>query len=251
LVLLVEHAGELMPAERLIEALWPGLAVTTKALTNRIAELRRALDDDSDPPRVIETEPRRGDRLACRVDVQPPRSQVAASVSRRAMPAILAKDQLADQAWLHDALAAAQAGQRQLRLLGGEPGLGKTWLTGRFLATLPPAGLQVGRSQCGELASAPESFGPWLALLGDLAAGPAAADVLAQLRRWAPTWLLQDGEAALGGAVVARARRRARARRARRARRLLVPRRRRGGGPLRPSRRGSRRRRRARLPKEG
>lgn len=55
---LVSRPGELHPRERLLEVLW-GFAhpVGTRAVDNRVAELRRALGDDASAPTWIETGP--------------------------------------------------------------------------------------------------------------------------------------------------------------------------------------------------
>ncbi|HET6724410.1 MAG TPA: winged helix-turn-helix domain-containing protein [Gammaproteobacteria bacterium] len=55
LALLVESAGELKSRDELIEALWPRTVVQEQGLTTRIHELRKALGDEGEQPRYIET----------------------------------------------------------------------------------------------------------------------------------------------------------------------------------------------------
>ncbi len=53
---LMSHSDELHTRERLLSTLWGyEFAVTTRAIDHRIAELRRALGDDAQNPRYIET----------------------------------------------------------------------------------------------------------------------------------------------------------------------------------------------------
>ncbi len=60
---LADHAGEVLPKERIIRAVWPGTFVSDGILTYSIAELRKAFGDDAKNPRVIQTIPRKGYRL--------------------------------------------------------------------------------------------------------------------------------------------------------------------------------------------
>jgi DNA-binding winged helix-turn-helix (wHTH) protein len=69
LVCLAERAGALATKQHLIDQVWHTEFVTVNALTQLIAELRRALGDDPDRPRYIETIPRRGYRLIAETTV--------------------------------------------------------------------------------------------------------------------------------------------------------------------------------------
>ena len=63
LVALSHRSGELAATQYLVDAVWGTEFVTVNALTQLVAELRRALDDDPKNPRYVETIPRRGYRL--------------------------------------------------------------------------------------------------------------------------------------------------------------------------------------------
>jgi DNA-binding winged helix-turn-helix (wHTH) protein/tetratricopeptide (TPR) repeat protein len=63
LVHLAEHAGEVVPKERLISAVWPDTFVTDDVLTRAISGLRRVFCDDPKLPQVIQTIPKAGYRL--------------------------------------------------------------------------------------------------------------------------------------------------------------------------------------------
>jgi TolB-like protein/DNA-binding winged helix-turn-helix (wHTH) protein/Flp pilus assembly protein TadD len=67
LSLMVEHAGELLEKEWLMQALWPGLVVEENNLSQVVSGLRRALGEDGQDSRFIETVPRRGFRFIATV----------------------------------------------------------------------------------------------------------------------------------------------------------------------------------------
>ncbi len=60
LVCLADHAGQMVPKERLMASVWADTAVGDDVLTRAISELRRLFDDDPKQPRVIETIPKAG-----------------------------------------------------------------------------------------------------------------------------------------------------------------------------------------------
>src|SRR5215831_11481510 len=60
---LVEDAGQLVRKDDLLRSVWRDTHVSDGVLRVVILEIRRALDDDSDEPRFIETVPRRGYRF--------------------------------------------------------------------------------------------------------------------------------------------------------------------------------------------
>jgi pimeloyl-ACP methyl ester carboxylesterase len=72
---LAEHPGRLVSKEQLIQAIWPGVAVTDDSLVQCIRDVRKALSDD--PHHIIRTVPRRGYLFAAAVSeeiVSPPLS---------------------------------------------------------------------------------------------------------------------------------------------------------------------------------
>ncbi len=203
---LLGRPGQLVSVNELLDALWPAQDVTPKALTNRIVELRRALGDDVAQPQVLQTLHRRGYRMICPVSSTPPAPAQVVALNRPASIArelpqrgFVGRDDELLRLELH--AQAALSGRRQLVLLAGEAGMGKSALIDAFLATQTPHGSLLGRSVCLEQSSEREAFGPWLSMLADLAAGPGSAQVLMLLRRCAPSWLVQlpwlldDGEA--------------------------------------------------------
>jgi eukaryotic-like serine/threonine-protein kinase len=75
LVCLAQRAGEPVPREELIQAVWPATFVTDDVLKRCISELRRVFEDDAREPRIIETIPKRGYRLLASIaEVRPANS---------------------------------------------------------------------------------------------------------------------------------------------------------------------------------
>jgi DNA-binding response OmpR family regulator len=68
---LLTHPDELVSRDRLLDVVWGwDYPVGTRAVDTRIAELRRALNDDASDPRFIETIPGMGYRFASDVEAQ-------------------------------------------------------------------------------------------------------------------------------------------------------------------------------------
>ncbi len=65
---LMTHPDELVTRDRLLDAVWGwDYPAGTRTVDSRIAELRRALGDDANQPRFIETVPNKGYRFVARV----------------------------------------------------------------------------------------------------------------------------------------------------------------------------------------
>lgn len=60
---LLDHAGNLVTKEALLDAIWPDANVTDNALTQAVSELRQVLGDDPSRPQFIKTVARRGYRF--------------------------------------------------------------------------------------------------------------------------------------------------------------------------------------------
>jgi serine/threonine protein kinase len=99
LVYLAQHQGDVIPKERLIQAVWPDAFVTDEVLTNNIWKLRQAFGDEPKNPKVIQTVPRRGYQLIAEVvweevsDEPVSRYEVAEKIGQGAMGEVyLAED---------------------------------------------------------------------------------------------------------------------------------------------------------------
>lgn len=187
LALLAGRPGVLVTKHELFSAVWPDTAVSDAALTSCIQELRQALQDDARKPRFIETLHRRGFRFLPATHIEAPCPEPAAGVRARA-----AVGRSAALATLHTGLEAALAGSRQLVVVSGEAGIGKTTLVEDFIGRLSGRpGLHVARADCVERWSAGEPYQPLLDAVARLCRAPGGAGVGAALERYAPSWQAQ------------------------------------------------------------
>jgi len=69
LLLLAQHAGHILGKQEMMERIWPGTFVEEATLAQNIFTLRRALGEDANNIRYIETIPRVGYRFLCRVEI--------------------------------------------------------------------------------------------------------------------------------------------------------------------------------------
>jgi DNA-binding winged helix-turn-helix (wHTH) protein len=63
LVYLARHAREVLPKERIIQAVWSDAFVSDEVLSRAVKEIRKAFGDDAKDAKVVATIPRRGYRL--------------------------------------------------------------------------------------------------------------------------------------------------------------------------------------------
>jgi DNA-binding winged helix-turn-helix (wHTH) protein/tetratricopeptide (TPR) repeat protein len=187
---LVAHAGRLVSKEELLSELWPDVKVNEAALTVCVHELRKALGDNSESPRYIETRYRRGYRFAAPVksrnsSISPGRNDSAA---RTAGPILVGRE--AELAALDECWRRVQDGTRQAVFAIGEPGIGKTSLIDHFVGQIKAnSAATVGRGQCVELYG--EAYLPLLEALNQICSTNGGADLKSILRRLAPSWMPQ------------------------------------------------------------
>ena len=67
LVYLIEHRNRVVEKQELFERIWKESFVTDNALTRAVKDIRRAIGDDADAPRYVETVPKRGYRFIAEV----------------------------------------------------------------------------------------------------------------------------------------------------------------------------------------
>src|SRR5215203_6813855 len=80
---LAGQAGRLVSKQDLLTAVWPGVFVGDDVLKSTIREVRKALGDQSNEPRFIETAHRRGYRFIAPVNAtEPPRLAVSQNTPR-------------------------------------------------------------------------------------------------------------------------------------------------------------------------
>src|SRR5262245_45570536 len=69
LLMLAQHAGLILEKQEMMERIWPGCFVEEATLAQNIFTLRRALGEDANSIRYIETIPRVGYRFICKVEI--------------------------------------------------------------------------------------------------------------------------------------------------------------------------------------
>ncbi len=192
---LAERPGRLVSGAELLRGVWGGVSVSETMPRLCIREIRVALGDDARRPRYLETRPRRGYRLIAPVNptVEPASRAVAEPTSpeaARGADALVGRDAERDQ--LRVALRQARAGERQVLVVTGEPGIGKTALVESFLAA-PGEGSapRVAMGQCVESYGTGDPYLPLLDALERLARGAGGEAIRHALRRHAPAWLAQ------------------------------------------------------------
>jgi DNA-binding winged helix-turn-helix (wHTH) protein len=189
LLYLVEHAGQLVTHEELLEAVWAGSVVEPQAVKRNILEVRSALGDRPKNSLFIETVTKRGYRF-----IAPVRERLGSSPTE---PENATQSRLVGRGpalnELHDRLHHAARGERQIVFITGETGIGKTALVDEFRRQVAATALslRIARGQCVEGYGGKEAYYPMLEALGRLCAG-AEGDALVQvLAAHAPTWLVQ------------------------------------------------------------
>src|SRR5215475_10101307 len=179
---LVAHPGRLVTKAEVRQHVWAGTHVSDAVLRVSVHEIRQALGDVAAAPRYLETVGRQGYRflLGDALEDAPPRT-AGPLVGRQG-----------DVEAVEQCVQQAVQGARQVVLLSGEAGIGKTTVVEMVLARLDPgSGVRVARGQCAEHYGEGEPYLPLFEALGQLCRGPQPAAVVAVLRRYAPLWLGQ------------------------------------------------------------
>ena len=192
---LLQHSGQLVTKEELLNAIWPETFVGDAVLKVTVGQLREALEDDPKSPQFIETSHRRGYRFIGQIvePKQKPQADPAPadnghSGAFRVYVGVVGRTQALArmQRWLRRMLR----GERQIVFVTGELGIGKTSLVDAFAHTIPADGsIRVGRGQCLDHYGTGEAYLPVLEAIGRLCREE--QKVTQVLRAHAPMWLLQ------------------------------------------------------------
>jgi DNA-binding winged helix-turn-helix (wHTH) protein/tetratricopeptide (TPR) repeat protein len=187
--ILADRAGRVVTKAELFDSAWPDAAVTDSALATCVQEIRRALGDDPRTPRYIETVHRRGYRFVA------PTTQEAAAAPVESMqlpPTAPLVGRQHEVGVLIQAFERARGGARQICLVSGEAGVGKSAVLAETLARLREQdGVAMTWANCIEQYGSGEPYQPLLDGLMRLCRGPAGDRTIATLERYAPMWLAQ------------------------------------------------------------
>ena len=198
LLFMVEHPGELLEKERLMDAVWPNAVVEENNLSQSIAAVRRALGEKRNDHRFIVTIPGRGFRFVADVNSVSPDPEPAERPAERetahakpdyswinaaafgGRPALtIGRDD--ELTLLRQDLKTAEKGEGRIVLLTGEPGIGKTHMLRTLMTEATDADAAVLCGRCYEEEGSPSYF-PWLQIMqaaGQLAGKPELSDLLA------------------------------------------------------------------------
>lgn len=192
---LMENAGAIVSKRTLLDHVWADTYVGDAVLTVAVNQLREALGDDAREPRYIETVHRRGYRWIGSLagDLQPTAPRVVDPDENVPFDLVARVDSLTT---LEAAFAKATAGHSQLAFITGEAGIGKSTLVDGFVSSIvrSRADVRIGRGQCVDTYGVDEPYMPVLEALERIVRGGAeepSEPLVAILRRFAPTWLVQ------------------------------------------------------------
>ncbi len=201
LKILLEHAGQLVNKQQVLDAVWPGTFVGDAVLKDNIRQLREALNDDAGSPRYIETAHRRGYRFIAKISEPKDSALSPSSFGLELKPSagiptpppelsmrVLGRE--AELAKMRALMERVRAGKRQTVFITGEAGIGKTTLVQAFLdyaAQIP--GTLIVRGQCLEHFGSSEAYLPVLDGFSRLCRSSAGPQVIDVVRQQAPSWL--------------------------------------------------------------
>ncbi len=145
LFLFVSKPGALVTKDDILQALWPGIAVTDNAITQVVSDLREALGDAAGSPTYVQTVPRRGYRFIATVEaisaepaaagVEAPGAKAAAGARRILVMPFTNVTGDAEVDWLSAGLAETMT--NDLRAIGDLVVLDRA-LPGEAAGTAPP-----------------------------------------------------------------------------------------------------------------
>src|SRR5215472_24002 len=187
----LENPKRLIPNTELLKAVWPDTVVGEGLLRGYLHDIRQALGDDVAHVRFIETVPRRGFRFLPDVSSEPASGLPELTPQLISLaPKLVGRSE--DLRVLRTSLQKALAGKRQLVLIAGEAGIGKTALLNTFLEQVrEKERIHIAVGQCVEQYGAREAYLPIFDALAVLMRGKHAKEVIAKISRYAPTWLVQ------------------------------------------------------------
>ena len=186
---LVENPNRLISKDELLRDVWRGRHVSDSTIRGCIREVRTVLQDSTESSRYLETVGRKGYRFIG-ISRHGDLSSSALASNNDNERLIVGRQRELDQ--LKQRLTQAKTGERQLVLISGEAGLGKTSLANLFLQEAEKNHeILIGRGRCVDQHGHSEAYLPIRDWLYDLACSDVQNSVLAAMRRYAPSWLAQ------------------------------------------------------------
>jgi predicted ATPase len=185
---LVENPQRLVTHDELLEALWPETYVQPQVLRTYVLELRKVFGDDADNARFIETVPKRGYRFISPVAEI---SYNAAGYEKKSGPPQPSGlvGRAAELETLHQAMAVALQGERQVLFVTGEVGIGKTALVDAFCRQVgAESQARIARGQSVEGFGGKEPYHPVMEALTELCTEAGDGKSLRVLQQKAPNW---------------------------------------------------------------
>jgi DNA-binding winged helix-turn-helix (wHTH) protein/predicted ATPase len=197
LTYMARHPERVVSIEELRQAVWGSTHVSRTTVRGCVRQVRQILGDEASVSRYIETVGRQGycfigssgTELATDHDRSVSVRQQRLPIESVSLPEPFVGRQ-EELRQLRRWFGQAQQGQRQIVLVSGEPGIGKTTLVTQFMAQMPVTGnVRVGYGQCVESYGQGEAYLPILEALGRLGREVGAGKLAAVLHQHAPTWL--------------------------------------------------------------
>ncbi len=187
---LVENHGRLVRKNVLMQAVWPDSVVEENNLDRNISAIRKALGKPPGGGKYIETIPRQGYRFVVAVRKENTLSAIPVPAAISApVNCLVERDEQLSQ--LRVAFECATSGTRQVVLITGEAGIGKTTLARTFVDQIAGApSTHIVRGDCQNHYGEGEPYMPVLEALGRLARDDDGL-CLRVLDKHAPSWLAQ------------------------------------------------------------
>ena len=185
---LAERPHEVVTPEELCEHVWSGAHVSRNVMRASIWEIRTALGDSAQTPQYVETVRGQGYRFVGRPAIGRSLTNGSRLLGERSRPVVGRQHELAQ---LQQTWSRVGQGQRQVVMISGEAGIGKTTLVEAFLTTLADqTGVQIVRGQCIERYGAHDAYLPLLSAFERLDRDLDGEQVASVLRQVGPSWLV-------------------------------------------------------------
>jgi predicted ATPase len=167
LLYLIQHGRRTVPKDELVREVWEAEAVSDSSIPTCITAIRRALGDDPDNPKFIQTVRSRGYRFIANLVLEPTAStnpDTGTVAGLRSKSFVGRKSEMNSLAAAH---AQSMCGNPQMILLMGDAGMGKTRVIEEFSHKALNEGTAVLVGRCREEEGAP-AFWPWIQILRTL-----------------------------------------------------------------------------------